>query len=50
MTDLLSQVASRKITFGSEQEAERDIEIAGLVMAGLEGLREFFLICQEKEW
>ena len=42
MTDLLSQVASRKITFGSEQKAERDIEIAGLVMASLEGLWGFF--------
>ena len=48
MTDLLSQVASRKITFGSEQEAERDIEIAGLVMAGLEGLREFFWSARRK--
>lgn len=33
MTDLLSHIPSRKITFGSEQEAERDTEIAGLVMA-----------------
>lgn len=41
MTDLLSQVASRKITFGSEQEAERDVETARLVMASVEGLREF---------
>lgn len=41
MTDLLSQILSRKITFGSEQEAERDVEIAGLVMASSEELREF---------
>lgn len=50
MTDLLSRLASTKITFGSEQEAERDIEIdAGLVIASLEGWKTF-LICQEKEW
>lgn len=41
MTDLLSETAPRKITFGSEQEAEREIEIAGLVMASSEELREF---------